>query len=121
MAKRKEQKERRTHYLAVRTKKVTHDIGITGHDMLPSKAITTINIDCPRELWKVTELTNNRFLLLRFSTIRSHNKQCKGKREKKKRLSIYLSSKGRYEAGDVELLIVHSLKNPPNVGNAIPL
>ena len=43
----------------------------------------------------------------------------KVKREKK-RLSIYLNSEGRHEAGDVELFIVQSFKNPPSVGNTIP-
>ena len=41
-------------------------------------------------------------------------------KEKKKRLSIYLSSKGRHEAGDVEFLIVQSLKELPGIGNATP-
>ena len=44
----------------------------------------------------------------------------KEKEKKKKRLSIYLSSKGRHEAGDVEFLIVQSLKVLPGIGNATP-
>ena len=40
--------------------------------------------------------------------------------KKKKRLSIYLSSKGRHGAGDVEFLIVQSIKEPPGVGNTTP-
>ena len=47
--------------------------------------------------------------------------KAKEKEKKKKGLSIYLSSKGRHEAGDVEFLIVQSLKEPPNVGNITPL
>ena len=43
----------------------------------------------------------------------------KGKK-KKKGLSIYLSSKGRHEAGDVEFLIVQSLKELPGIRNATP-
>ena len=52
--------------------------------------------------------------------IRSHNKQGKGKGEKKKRLSIYPNSEGRYEVGDVELLIVQPFKKLPGIGNATP-
>ena len=44
----------------------------------------------------------------------------KEKEEKNKRLSIYLSSKGRHEVGDIEFLIVQSFKEPPGVGNATP-
>ena len=40
--------------------------------------------------------------------------------KKKKRLSIYLKNKGRYEASDVELQIVQPLKKPLGIGNAIP-
>lgn len=42
----------------------------------------------------------------------------KEKEGKRKRLSIYLSSKGRNKVGDVEFFIVESLKEPPDVGNA---
>ena len=52
--------------------------------------------------------------------IKRHNKQGKGKEEKKKRSSTYPSSKGRHEASDAELLIVQSLEKLPSVGNAIP-
>jgi len=44
----------------------------------------------------------------------------KKKKKKKKRLSIYLSSKGRHEAGDVEFLIIQSIMEPPDIGNAFP-
>ena len=48
-------------------------------------------------------------------------KKAKEKEKMKKGLSIYLSSKGRHEAGDVEFLIVQSLKESPSVGNVTPL
>ena len=120
MTKEKEQSERRTHRLSVRRKMIAHDIGIMGHDVLPSDAIKTVSLNRPREMWRFNELTGISLFLLRFSTIRIHDKQGTGKEEKKKRLSIYLSSNGRHEAGDVEFLIVQSLNKPPDVGNAIP-
>ena len=98
------QKRERTHRSSVRRERIAHDIRITGHDMLSSKAIRSISINRPKEIWRVNGLTNNRLLLLQFSSIKSHDKQ--GKEEKKKRLNIYLSSKGRHEESDVELLIV---------------
>ena len=52
---------------------IAHDIRITGHGTLSSKAIRAISIDRPREMWKVNELIGNRLLLLQFSTIRSHD------------------------------------------------
>ena len=40
------------------------------------------------------------------------------KREREReRESIYLNSKGRHEASDVELLIVQPLKKPLGIGN----
>ena len=42
------------------------------------------------------------------------------KQKKKKILSIYLSSKGRHEEGDVEFFIVQSIEESSRVGNAIP-
>ena len=44
----------------------------------------------------------------------------KEKEKKKKRLSIYLSSKGRHEVGDVEFFIVQSIEESPGVRNATP-
>ena len=44
----------------------------------------------------------------------------KEKEKKKRGLSIYLNSKGRHEAGDVELLVMQSINEPPNIGNATP-
>ena len=54
-----------------------------------------------------------------ISQIKSHDKQ-KRKKEKKKRLSIYLNNKGRHETSDVELIIVQPLKKPLGIGNATP-
>ena len=48
-------------------------------------------------------------------------KKVKEKEEKKKRLSIYLSSKERHEVSDVEFHIVQPLKKPPGIRNATPL
>ena len=45
-------------------KKVAYNIGIMGHDTLPSKTIRAVSIDRPREMWKVNELTCSRLLLL---------------------------------------------------------
>ena len=108
--KEKEQREERTHCPSVGRKKIAYDIRITGHSALSSKAIRVIGIDHPRKVWRVNKLTSSRLLLLQFSTIRSHDKH---KEEKKKRVSTYLSSKGRHEAGDVKLLIVQPLKKLP--------
>ena len=60
--------------------------------------------------------------LVTISHIRSQDKQGKRKKkiEKKKRLSIYLNSKGRHEASNVELLIVQPLKKPLGIGNTTP-
>ena len=52
--------------------------------------------------------------------IKRHNKQGKGKEEKKKRSSTYPNSKERHEAGDAELIIVQSLEKSPSVANATP-
>ena len=114
--KKKEQRERRTHHPGVWRKRVAHNIGITRHDMLSSKAIRAVSVDCPKQMWRINWLTGNKLILLHFSTIRSHDKQGKGKGKKKKRLSIYLSSKGRHKAGDAEFLIVQSIKETPSVG-----
>ena len=83
---------------------IAHDIRITSYGTLLSKAIRAISIDHPRKMWRVNELTNIRFLLLYFSTLEVMTNKVKEK--KKKMLSIYLSSEGMHEAGDVELLIV---------------
>ena len=115
--KEKEQREERTHRPSVGREKIAHGIRITRHIVLSSKAIRVIGIDHPRKVWRVNKLTDSRLLLLQFSTIRSCDKH---KEEKKKRASIYLSSKGRHEAGDVEFLIVQPLEKPPRVGNTTP-
>ena len=50
MAKKKEQKEERTHYSSVGRDRIAPDIGITGHDTIPSKTIRAISIDHPRDV-----------------------------------------------------------------------
>ena len=42
--------ERRTHHSGVWRKRVAHNIEITGHDALSSKAITAVSINRPREM-----------------------------------------------------------------------
>ena len=90
--KEKEQREGRSHRSGVGRKRIAYDIRIIGHNMLLSKAIRAISIDHPREMWRVNELTNIRFLLLYFSTLEVMINKVKEK--KKKMLSIYLSSEG---------------------------
>ena len=53
-----------------------------------------------------------------ISHIKSHDKR--EKKEKKKRLSIYLNSKERHEVSNVELLLVQPLKKPLDIRNATP-
>ena len=55
-----------------------------------------------------------------FPPLEAMTNKAKEKEKKKKGLSIYLSSKGSHEAGDVEFLIVQTLKELPNVGNVTP-
>ena len=55
-----------------------------------------------------------------FSPLEAMANKAKEKKKKKKGLHIYLSSKGRHESGDVEFLIVQSLKESLNVRNTIP-
>ena len=85
-----------------------------GHGVLLSKAIWAISINHPREVWRINGLTSSKSPLLQFSTLRSHEKK------KEKRLSIYLNSKGRHEASNVELLIVQPLKKLLGIGNVAP-
>ena len=121
--KEKGQKEKRTHHLSVRKENIAHDIRITGHGTLSSKAIRAISIDHPREVWRINGLTSSRFRLLQFPTfevIKKNNKiKLKGRR-RRKRLSIYLNSKGRHKASNVELLTVQPLKKLLRIGNAAP-
>ena len=121
MTKEKEQSERRTHRLSVRRKMIAHDIGITRHGTLSSKAIRTISTDRPREMWRVNELTGNRFLLLQFSTLGVMINKVKEMKRRRRRLSIYPNNEGRHETSDVELLIVQPLKKPLGIGNTTPL
>ena len=52
--------------------------------------------------------------------IRSHDKQIKKRQKKYKSLSIYLNSKRRHEASDVEFPIVQPLKKLLGIGNTTP-
>ena len=54
-----------------------------------------------------------------FPPLEVMTNKVKEKEKEKKRLSIYLSNKGRHKAGNVKLLIVQSLKELPGVGNSI--
>ena len=82
----KKKRERRTHRPGVWRKRVAYNIGIMGHDTLPSKTIRAVSIDRPREMWRINWLISNKPLLLEFSTIRSHDKQ--GKRKGKEEEEI---------------------------------
>ena len=106
-------KGKRNYRSSVGRERIAHDIGIMGHGTLPSKAIKTISIDNPRERWRVNGLTGSRSSLLQFPTLEVMTNKEEGKKEKKKRLSIYLNNKGRQEASVVELLIVQPLKKQP--------
>ena len=55
-----------------------------------------------------------------FPPLEAMTNKIKQKEKKKKILSIYLSSKGRHEAGDVEFFIVQSIEESSRVGNATP-
>ena len=54
------------------------------------------------------------------SHIKGYDKQRKEREKKYKSLSIYLKSKRRHEASDVELLIIQLLKKPLGIGNTTP-
>ena len=90
---------------------IAHDIRVTRHDTFPSKAIHAISIDCPRDMWRINGLTGSRSPLLQFPTLGAMTKKKEREREKKKKkkkkkknksLSIYLNSKRKHEASDVE-------------------
>ena len=53
---------------------------------------------------------------LQFPILEVITKERERERERE-RESIYLNSKGRHEASDVELLIVQPLKKPLGIGN----
>ena len=55
-----------------------------------------------------------------FPLLKAMTNKVKEKEKKKKRLSIYLSSKERHEAGDVEFLIIQTINELPDIGNATP-
>ena len=110
-------KGERTYCPSVGRERISYDVRITRHDTLSSKTIRTISINYPREMWRVNGLTGSRSPLLQFPIL----KVMTNKEKKKKRLSIYLNSKRRHEASDVELLIDQPLKKPLGIGNATPL
>ena len=106
--------------MSVGRERIAHDIRVSGHDMLPSKAIWTIDIDRTRDMWRIDGLTGNRSPLLQFPTLEVMT-QKKGEREKKnKSLSIYLKGEERQEASDVELLIVQPFKKQLGIKNTTP-
>ena len=49
----KKKRERGTHRLSFWRKRVAYNIGIMGHDALPSKAIRAVSINCLREMWRI--------------------------------------------------------------------
>ena len=53
-----------------------------------------------------------------FPPLEVMTNKVKEKEENNKRLSIYLSNKGRHEVGDIEFLMVQSFKEPPGVVNS---
>ena len=106
--------------MSVGRERITHKIRVLGHDTLPSKAIQAISINLPRNMWRINGLIGSKSSLLKFLTfgVMTHKEK---KREKKyKSLGIHLNSKKRYEASDVELLIVQPLKKPLSIGNTTP-
>ena len=81
----KGQKEKRTHHSSVGKERIAHDIRITGHSMLPIKAIQAISIDHPREVWRINGLTGSRFLLLQFPTLEVIKKKIRKKIKRRRR------------------------------------
>lgn len=79
--KEKRQREERTHCLSLGRERIAHDIRITGHDTLPSKAIWVISIDHPRDMWRINGLTNSRSPLLQFPTLGVMANKEKGREE----------------------------------------
>ena len=55
-----------------------------------------------------------------FPLLEAMTNKVKEKEKKKKRLSIYLSSKERHKTCDVEFLIIQSINELPNIRNATP-
>ena len=64
MAKRERTKGKKTHRSSVRKEMIAHDIRIMGHGTLSSKAVKSISINRPKEIWRVNGLTDNRLFLL---------------------------------------------------------
>ena len=67
--KEKGQREKRTHRSSVGKERIAHDIRITGHSTLLSKAIRTTSIDRPKEVRRINGLTSSRSPLLQFPTL----------------------------------------------------
>ena len=58
--KEKGKKKKKTHRSSVGRERIAHDIRITGHSRLPSKAIRAISIDRPREVWMINGLIGSK-------------------------------------------------------------
>ena len=78
-----------------------------------------LSIDHPRDMWMINRLTGSWSPILQFPTSRAKTKK-KEREKKNKSLSIYLNSKRRHKASDVELLIVQPLKKLLSIGNTTP-
>ena len=62
--KQRKKKWKRTHCLCAFQKRVTHEIGITRHETLPSKTIRVVSIDLPRQMRRVNGNTRSRGILI---------------------------------------------------------
>ena len=79
--KKKERKKwKRTHRPCAVQKRITHDICITRHGMLPSKTIRAISIDRPRQMRRIDRNTRNRGILVQV--IQLNVTMYKNKKEK---------------------------------------
>ena len=65
----KNQKEEITHRTSVGRERIAHDIKVVGHDTFLSKAIWTIGIDHPRDIWRINGLTSSKSPLLQFPAL----------------------------------------------------
>ena len=82
--KRELEKRKRNQCLNAERERIAHDIRITRHSTLPSKAIRAISMDRPREMWRINGFTSNRFLLLQFSTLEVMTNKEKEKRRRRR-------------------------------------
>ena len=70
--------------MSVGRERIVHDIRITEHGTLPSKAIRAKSIDRPREIWRVNRLIGSRSPLLQFPTLEvMTNKETEKRRRRK--------------------------------------